>query len=405
MPMFDYKGRNPNGEMVTGQLEAMNEGGVGDLLMRRSIMPIEIKPAKADKSDGIDFNNLFVPKVTMDDLLIFSRQMHALTKAGIPIIRALLGLAENTTSVKLKKALFDVASQLERGRTLSAAMSAHPKVFNRLLASIIHVGENTGKLDEAFVQITDYFEKEQETRKQIKQATGYPKMVLIAITAALFLLNIKVIPVFATMFSKMGAELPLMTRMLLTSSEFFVNYWLHLLVAIGGGIFAIKRYVGTEAGRLKWDRYQLRMPLIGDILERAVLGRFARSFAMMLRSGVPLTNALTLVSDAVDNTYLAAKIIDMRVTIERGESLLRASNRSEMFTPLVLQMIAVGEETGQVEDLLTEVANYYEREVDFDLKNLTAKIEPILIAVVAGMVLVLALGIFTPMWDMMGAVK
>lgn len=404
MPLYDYKGRNAKGELVTGQLEATNESGVADLLMRRSVIPVEIKPGKLASESNWSLERFFTPGVKLDDLLIFSRQMHALTKAGIPIIRALLGLAENTSSVRLKKALFDVAAQLERGKTLSAAMMGHPEVFNKLLASIVHVGENTGKLDEAFIQIIDYFEKEQETRKQIKQATGYPKMVLMAITAALFLLNIKVIPVFASMFSKFGNELPWTTKALLASSEFFVNYWPHVLVVMVGAIFGLKQYIKTEEGEYKWDRYQLKMPLIGNILERAVLGRFARSFAMMLRSGVPLTNALTLVSDAVDNVYMAKKIIAMRQNIERGESLLRASNRTEMFTPLVLQMIAVGEETGQVEDLLSEVADYYEREVDYDLKNMTAKIEPILVAVVSGMVLILALGIFTPMWDMMGNV-
>lgn len=404
MPLYDYKGRSSGGELVTGQIEAANESGVGDLLMGRAILPVEIKPAKTKAGGGIDVSDLFGAGVKLDDLLIFSRQMYALTKAGIPIIRALRGLAENTSSKKLKEALVDVATQLERGRTLSAAMNAHPKVFSKLLSSIIHVGENTGKLDDAFVQITDYYEKEQETRKQIKQATGYPKMVVGAIVVAMFLLNIKVIPVFAGMFSKLGAELPWTTQALLASSEFFVNYWPHVVLAMMGSVFMFKRYFATEKGEYQRDRYQLRMPLIGSILERAVLGRFARSFAMMLQAGVPLTNALTLVSDAVDNVYMAKKIIEMRHTIERGESLLRAANRSEMFTPLVLQMIAVGEETGQVEDLLNEVANYYEREVDFDLKSLTAKIEPILVSVVAGMVLILALGIFTPMWNMMGAV-
>ncbi|MFT4925794.1 MAG: MSHA biogenesis protein MshG [Phenylobacterium sp.] len=405
MPFYDYKARDPQGALLEGQLEAPNEAGVADMLMRRKSIPVEIKLAKAKAGEKFDLQALFAAKVSIDDLLIFSRQMYALTRAGIPMIRALMGLAENTHSLVLKKALFDVASQLERGRTLSAALNSHPNVFNKLLASIIHVGENTGKLDEAFIQITDYFEKEQETRKQIKQATRYPVMVMGAITIAMFVLNIKVIPVFAGMFEKLGADLPWTTKALLASSNFFVDYWVHLVVAMAGGVFMLKRYLKTKKGLYQWDRYQLKMPMIGNILERALLGRFARSFSMMLRSGVPLTSALTLVADAVDNSYMADKVLGMRQTIERGESLLRSSTRSEMFTPLVLQMIAVGEETGQVEDLLNEVANYYEREVDFDLKNLTAKIEPILIAVVAGMVLILALGIFTPMWDMMGAMK
>ena len=306
MPFFDYKARSSNGDLVTGQLEASNEAGVADLLMRRNNIPVEIKPAKAKGSAKIDFNDLFGAKVTLDDLLIFSRQMYALTKAGIPMIRALMGLAENTTSNTLKKALFDVASQLERGRTLSAALNSHPKVFNKLLASIIHVGENTGKLDEAFIQITDYFEKEQATRKQIKQATRYPIMVMGAITVAMFILNIKVIPVFAGMFAKFDAELPWTTRALLASSEFFVNYWMYMLVAMVGAVVAIKNYIKTKDGKFKWDHYQLKMPVIGNILERALLGRFARSFSMMLRSGVPLTSALTLVArNLVSSTFVS----------------------------------------------------------------------------------------------------
>ena len=230
-------------------------------------------------------------------------------------------------------------------------------------------------------------------------------MVLAALVLALFIVNIYVIPVFGSMFAKLGGDLPLTTRILIGTSDLFVNYWWLLSGAIVVLVFAWLQFVASQSGRYLVDRYQLRMPLIGSILEQAVLARFARSFAMMLAAGVPVTNALSLVADAVDNVYLAAKIQGMRESIERGDSLLRAANRSDMFTPLVLQMIAVGEETGQIEDLLSEVASYYEREVDFDLKNLTAKIEPLLIALVAAMVGVLALGIFTPMWQMMGEIR
>lgn len=196
-----------------------------------------------------------------------------------------------------------------------------------------------------------------------------------------------------------------MTLFLMGMSEFFLTQWQYLVIGLILIIYAVRRYVNTDSGRYRWDKFKLRIPVVGAILERSLLGRFARSFAMMLKSGVPLTTALNLVAEAVSNAYMADKIIEMRRSIERGENLTRVANSSGLFTPLVMQMISVGEETGRVDELLGETASYYEREVDYDLKSLTSKIEPILIVVVAAMVLVLALGIFTPMWDMMGAIR
>ena len=221
----------------------------------------------------------------------------------------------------------------------------------------------------------------------------------------MFILNIFVIPTFAEMFAKFNAELPLMTRILISTSNFFVAYWHLLLLFMAVVYFSIRNYLKTQHGKLKWDRIKLKIPIVGGIIERSLLARYSRSFAMILRAGVPMTTGLSLVSEAIDNAYMEEKVIDMRRSIEKGESLLRASKNSGLFTQLVLQMVAVGEETGRVEELLQEAAEFYEREVDFDLKSLTAKIEPILISIVAGMVLILALGIFTPMWDMMSAIK
>jgi MSHA biogenesis protein MshG len=229
--------------------------------------------------------------------------------------------------------------------------------------------------------------------------------VLIALVLAIIILNIKVIPVFASMFSKLGADLPWATQLLIASSDFFLQYWPHMLVAVLFVFFALRQYLATEAGRYRWDRRKTKLPIIGSIIERSILSRFSHSFAIVLRSGVPMTTGLSLVADAVDNTYMKDKINGMRSGIESGESLLRTAISSQLFTSLVLQMIAVGEETGRVDDLLDEVAEYYEREVDYELATLTARIEPILILIVAAMVLVLALGIFTPMWDMMSAYK
>lgn len=409
MASFEYTGRTLQGEVTNGTLDSADQQAAAKALLARSITPIQITPIKQaakakrkadDKNIGIHF---LTPQVSLDDLVIFCRQMYSLTKAGIPIIRAVSGLS-NTRSLRLKVALTDVIEQLEKGRNLSSAMAQYPKVFSQLFVSIVHVGENTGQLDSAFLQLSQYLEREQETRKQIKAATRYPSFVIFALAAALVVMNIFVIPVFAGMFEKFDTELPMMTRILLAMSDFFINQWYILVGVILVSIFITKQYKNTQQGRLKWDHLKLKMPIVGDIIERSLLARFSRSFAMMLKAGVPLTSALSLVADAVSNAYMSDAIVNMRRRIEKGESLSRVASASGLFTSLVLQMIHVGEETGQVDDLLTEVADFYERQVEYDIKSLTSKIEPILISIVAVMVLVLALGIFTPMWDMMGVV-
>ncbi|MFV3350819.1 type II secretion system F family protein [Aeromonas veronii] len=404
MANFAYKGRDSQGNATSGVVEAANEMAAAEQLMRRGVMPTELKPGKA-KSAAIDWSLLLEGGVKLDELVIFSRQMYALTRAGIPILRAIAGLEESTHSKPLKRALHSLGEDLGNGRPLSSSMQAHPKVFSSLFVATIHVGENTGQLEESFLQLANYFELELETRKRIKTAMRYPSFVMIAIGIAMVILNIMVIPVFAGMFAKFGVELPLATRILLATSHFFVNYWWLLLAILAGIVFGWRRWVATTKGKLTWHRWQLKLPIVGTIIERSLLARFVRSFSMMLKAGVPLNTALTLVADAVDNAYMAGRVRDMRAGIERGESLLRTASSSGLFTPLVMQMISVGEETGQVDDLLHEAAEYYEREVDYDLKSLTARIEPILIGIVAVMVLILALGIFTPMWDMMRAVR
>ena len=405
MPQFIYTARDSTGNAVRGELEAGSESAAADILRRRSYIPLTISRNDAADKPGFSSPVLWQRKVSLTDLIMFSRQMYSLMKAGIPIIRAIEGLAQSTNSVRLQQILQELVDQLENGRNLSQAMAVHPAVFSRLMVSIVHVGENTGRLDEAFLQLTYYFEQELETRKQIKQATRYPFFVLLTLIVAMFILNLAVIPQFANMFARFNAELPWSTKALLASSEFFIAYWpLMLLVAVATG-FGFRSYIKTDNGRKVWGRWKIRFPIIGSVIYRATLGRFARSFGLMLKAGVPMTSALTLVADAVDNDYLGDIIREMRRNIERGESLLRVSQQSQMFTPLVLQMLAVGEETGAMDEMLSEVAGFYEREVAFDLKSLTAKIEPILICIVAVMVLILALGIFTPMWDMLNAYK
>ena len=408
MPQFEYAGKSAQGKTMKGFIEAASQQGAAQALLARKIVPLTIQESKKQSSSSglnVDVSTWFESKIGLDEMIIFSRQMYSLLKAGIPIIRAIRGLSENASHKRFQAVLKDIAEQLEQGRSLSSAMSKYESIFSRLSISVVVVGENTGKLDDVFLQLALYFEREQETRKRIKSALRYPTFVVIALVIAMFILNLFVVPVFTQMFARFNTELPLMTRILIGTSDLFVNYWWVMLAALVGGIIAVKQYLNSTNGRLKWDKFKLKLPIVGGIIERSLLSRYSRSFSMILRAGVPLTSGLSLTADAVDNAYMRTRIIEMRKGIEKGESLLRVSKSSELFSNLVLQMVAVGEETGRLEPLLDESADYYEREVDFDLKSLTAKIEPILIGVVAVMVLVLALGIFTPMWDMMSAVK
>jgi len=404
MSKFKYVGRDAQGKSVKGEIEASSIDAATDQVMQNGILPSVIKEKKGG-GESIDFSSVFAAKINSGDLIVFTRQLYSLTKSGVSILRALNGLAESTHSKLLAETLRDVLSRMHNGYSLSAAMGEHPRVFSTLYVSLIQVGENTGQLDRVLLQLSQYIEQEVETQKRIKSAMRYPSFVLIALAIAMVILNIYVIPAFAGMFAKFNAELPWTTQVLLATSSFFVDYWLVMLGALIVIVVGIKVWLGSTQGAYAWDRWKLKIPVVGSVIERSLLARFSRSFAMMLSAGVPLNNALYLIAYAVDNKYLQSKILGMRGGIESGEPLLKTATDAQLFTPLVLQMIAVGEETGQVDELLNEAADFYEREVDHDLKNMTAKIEPILISIVAGMVLILALGIFTPMWDMMGAMK
>lgn len=405
MHLYNYQAKDQKGILIKGQLEAASQAGVADSLLKRQFTPISITQIDKESDINLPLAQLFKEKIGLADMIMFSRQMYSLLKAGIPIIRAMVGLADTTQNKEFKLVLTDIIKQLEQGRDLSSAMTMHNKVFSRLTIAMVLVGEGSGRLEDAFHQLASYFEKEQETRKRIKAAMRYPTFVIAALLVAMVILNIFVIPVFATMFAKFDAELPLMTQILVATSYFFVNYWWLLLLILIGSVIAWRRYLATEQGLYNWDHYKLKIPIVGNIIHRSLLARYSQSLAMVLRSGVPMTTGLSLTAKAVDNTYMERAILNIRQDIEKGDSLLRASRSSELFSQLVLQMVAVGEETGRVDELLQEAADYYEREVDYDLRSLTAKIEPILTVIVAVMVLILALGIFMPMWNMMSAIK
>lgn len=343
--------------------------------------------------------NDFLARPKLNDLIIFSRQMYSLSKAGVPINRSISVVKESAQNVALKAALASIIISIESGKSLSEAMSKHASIFPVIMRALISVGENTGALDSVFKQIAAHLQREDDTRKRIKAAMRYPMMVIITITIAIGIINLVVVPSFANFFASFGAELPTPTKILIASSSFTINYWYIVLMFLVGIITAWCTYIRTPAGRMAWDRAKLKIPLIGNIVNRSLLSRFARSFALTSRTGVPLLQAIKIIADTTDNVFVSARIMSMCERIERGESLGNSAKASGMFSSLVLQMITIGEETGEVDQMLDEVADFYEQELDYDLKRLSSSIEPILLIIVAAMVLVLALGVFLPMWD------
>jgi MSHA biogenesis protein MshG len=299
-----------------------------------------------------------------------------------------------------KAIVVSLRSSLDSGRELSAAMRRHPDVFSSFYISLVRVGESTGLLQDVFLRLYEHLEFEKEIRERIKAALRYPLFVVGAMAVALVVINTVVIPAFAKLFQGFNAPLPLMTRVLIGASDFTLQYWPLLLALAVGGAFGFRVWKRTPAGKYAWDRFKLRVPVAGKIINKATLARFARSLSLSLRSGVPVVQGLTAVAGVVDNDYLAGRIERMREDVERGESVLRASSHAGIFTPVVLQMIAVGDETGELDDLMLEVAQLYEREVDYEIKTLAAQIEPVLIVFLGVIVLILAQGVFLPIWDL-----
>jgi MSHA biogenesis protein MshG len=401
-----YTGRDARRETTQGVMEGADSGAVADRLLAMGVTPIEIVASSKTSSDGGGasaaglWERLTDKKVTSMDVQLFSRQIYTLLKAGVPIMRGLAGLQESAISKSFGRVIKDLRESLDSGRELSAAMRRHPKLFSGFYLSMVRVGEMTGRLEEVFLRLFDHMEFDRDMRARVKSATRYPTFVVLAMVIAIIIVNVFVIPQFVKVFEGFHAELPLMTRILIGASNFTVHYWHVLLAMTVVGVAGFRAWINTIPGCYAWDRYKLHFPIAGKIIKKGTMARFARSFALSSRSGVPIVQAMTVVSQTVDNAYLCARIEQMRDGIERGESILRTAVASGVFTPVVLQMIAVGEETGALDDLMDEIAQMYEREVDYELKTLSAQIEPILITFLGVLVLVLALGIFLPIWDL-----
>jgi len=406
VPIFRYKARDKKGGLHEGQQESQSREAVAIRLMDDRLTPVLIEEIISTTKLNINFDQLFPePKIGLNDMVLFCRQMHALTRSGIPIMRAIFGLAETAKNPTMVAILKDVAATLGRGNTLSQALSSHQSQFSPLFISMISVGESTGHLDQAFKQLVGHLEMERDTRKKVVAAIRYPTLVISAIFIAIMVVNVFVIPSFSKVFAKFGADLPFATKILLASSNFFLEFWWLILGLLFLSIVGFIKYTRTQEGEYQWDRVKLKLPLVGSLLNRIALSRFTRTFSMLSSAGVPILQALEVSAEAVGNRYIEANVKDMRHGIERGDSLARTANASGMFTPLILQMISVGEESGAVDVLLQDVSDFYDEETEYDVQNLSAAIEPIMLVFMGAMVLILALGIFLPLWDLGAAAR
>ncbi len=400
MAIYAWRGRNTQGELLQGELEAVSEDAVADQLLSLGLAPVQIQVATAPKASENWWEHLKRRAIAIEDVLIFSRQMYTLNKAGIPILRAFAGLESSAEKPAMVEVLKDVRASLDQGRDMATSLARHPKVFGPFYVAMVRVGEMTGRLTEVFLRLAEHLEFERDVRARIKQALRYPTFVIIAMLIAMVIINLFVLPVFAKVFAGFNTQLPLITRGLLGFSNWTITWWPVVAALIAAAVVLVRAYLNTPQGRYNWDRRKLNLPIVGSIILKSTLARFARSFALSSQSGVPLVQALTVVAQTVDNAYIGARIEQMRDGIERGESISRCAAATGVFTPVVLQMMNVGEETGELDALLFEIAEMYERDTDYAIKGLSTAIEPVLLVFIGVLVLLLALGVFLPLWNL-----
>jgi MSHA biogenesis protein MshG len=405
MPSFEYKAVSATGQIIQEVVDGASEQSVARDLLVKGLRPISVKAAKSSaavaKSSSSGF---FAPKIKTTELVLFTRQLVTLLKAGVPMLTALEALATQTSKLMgevLNKIYVDVMS----GKSFSQALDKHPKVFPKLYVNSVHAGELSGSLDDVLERLTAVLSHEEETRKKVKSAMKYPIFVVSAMIGAFIILMTQVIPKFKSIFDSTGMALPLPTRIIMGTSEFFSNHILIILgVLIGGGL-GLFIYKKTPKGGLWWDTMILKIPLIGPMVLKSGMARFTTMFETLNRSGLPILQTLNTVAQAMGNKVLENTVRQVALGVERGEGIAGTMKKHKVFTPMVVRMIAIGEQSGSLDDMLSSVSQHYDVEVEYAINGLTSMIEPILTLVLGGAVVIMAFGIFLPMWSMTSMVQ
>ena len=399
---YSYKARDRTGKVISGELQADSEALVIAKLREMAYVPVDV----SKKSAGLQREITLRPgKVKLKIMAVFSRQFATMVNSGLPILRALSILSEQTESKELANVLTRVRLDVEQGFSLSSAMAKHPKVFDNLYVSMIKAGETGGVLDSVLLRLADQIEKEVSLRQRIKSAMTYPVVVLVMVTFILAAMLLFVVPQFESIYAGLGGTLPLPTRLLLAVSEAIRSYWYLFVLFIVMFIIGLRRYKKTESGREVIDRFKLRVPIFGPLFRKTALSRFASTLGVLLRSGVPILQALDIVAETVNNKVISKAVVDVQGSVREGESIAKPLASHAVFPPMVVQMLAVGEETGAVDTMLEKVAMFYDNEVTAAVDSLTSLIEPLMIAVIGGAVGMAVIALYLPMFNIINLIK
>jgi len=409
MSTFSYRARDEKGTLITGTMDADSQRAVYSHLDNQGLIPVAVAEEKGSSSGaGSSSLQSFLrgyQKVKYDDIIFFTRQLQTIIKAGIPLISGLKALEEQTMNARLKDIIKEIYQDIDKGTSFSDALSKHDSVFPEIYVSMVRAGEIGGVLDDVLERLCATMEFQMKTKEMLKTAMRYPVMVVSALIAAFVVVIVFVIPKFAVIFKGAKMELPLPTRIMLLINDVAQNYGLIILGVIILSIVLFVLYIRTEKGLLNYDRFKLKVPFIGQILLKISMSRFANMFENMIRTGVPIIRTFEIVARTVGNQYIASKIVEIGIKVEKGKGITKPMREAQIFPPLVMHMMSTGEDTGSLEEMLGEITRHYDREITYSIGRLSSLIEPILTAGLSVMVLFLALAIFLPWWNMMDAMK
>jgi type IV pilus assembly protein PilC len=402
---FTFRALDLAGAASGGEVEAESKAQVGELLRQRGLIVLDV----SEKRSAVNIEDFFKrwQSVDMRELAVFSRQFATLVASGMPMLRTLHTLEEQTQDDAIREAVAGLRADVEAGSTLEQAMERHPKVFDRLFRAMVRAGEESGRLEEALDRVAFQVEKTDALRRQVKSAMMYPALVFGFALVVLVAIVMFVIPVFANIFAELAKEhpdedsgLPAPTALCVGVSNLLTHYWFLIVPGIAISFFLFFRWKKTEKGKEMWDRFTLRLPFkIGDVIQKIALARWSRTFAGSVSSGVPMLQSIKLTGETAGNIVVEHSMEDVYASVKRGGSLAGPIEQNEIFPPMVGHMVAVGEETGQLEHMLSKIADFYEAEVDAKVKALTALIEPIMIVFVGGMVGFIVVSMYLPLFS------